>query len=71
MKTEIIPDVKQDGPPFTLSVPKMPKLDKLAKTLMLIDGGIGLALAGVVAGLVNDEDDKSVKDNQTEQDDAQ
>lgn len=71
MKTEIIPDVKQDGPPFTQPVPRTLKLDKLAKTLMLVGGGIGLALAGVIAGLVNDDDGKSAKDNQTEQEDAQ
>ncbi len=63
----MIPDMKQDEKP----IKPYPNLEKLARALMLVGGGIGLAIAGVVAGLVNDEDDKSVQDNQTEQDDAQ
>ncbi len=47
----IIPE-KQDETPIALSIPKPPRLDKLAK--MLIGAGIGLALAGVVSSLLDD-----------------
>ena len=63
----IIPE-KQDETPLTLSLPKLTRLDKLAK--MLIGSGIGLALAGVISSLLDDDDDKP--EVQTEQtDDAQ
>ena len=51
----IIPE-KNDDQPITLSLPKMMKLDKLAK--VLISSGIGLALAGAISTLLNDDDDK-------------
>ena len=34
----------------------MTKLDKIAKTL--IGSGIGLALAGIISSVLNDDDDK-------------
>ena len=58
----IIPE-KNDDQPITLSLPKMMKLDKIAKTL--IGSGIGLAL-----GVLND-DEKNAKDNQHEDEVAQ
>ena len=65
----IIPE-KQDETPITLSLPKMTKLDKLAKTL--IGSGIGLALAGIISSVLSDNDDeKNQQNSQTEEDDAQ
>ncbi len=61
----IIPE-KQDGTPITLSIPKLTRLDKLAK--MLIGSGIGLALAGVVSSLLDDGEGKP--EVQAGQDDA-
>ena len=61
----IIPE-KQDGTPITLSIPKLTRLDKLAK--MLIGFGIGLALAGVVSSLLDNDEGKP--EVQTGQDDA-
>ena len=61
----IIPD-KNDDQPITLSLPKMMKLDRLAKTL--ISSGIGLALAGIISSVLNDDDKPEVK---TSDDDAQ
>lgn len=51
----IIPE-KQDETPLTLSLPKLTKVDKLARTL--IGSGIGLALAGVVSSLLDDGEGK-------------
>ena len=60
----IIPE-KNDDQPITLSLPKMMKLDKLAKTL--ISSGIGLAIAGIVSSVLSDNDDEKNKQNsQTE-----
>ena len=65
----IIPE-KQDETPITLSLPKLTKLDKIAK--VLISSGIGLSIAGIVSSVLNnDDDEKTAKDNQTEEDDAQ
>jgi hypothetical protein len=66
MKTiPIILPEKQDDTPLTISLPKM-ELDKLAK--MLISSGIGIALAGAIATLLNDDDKPEI---QTSDDDAQ
>ena len=60
----IIPE-KQDETPITLSLPKLAKLDKVAKTL--ISSGIGLAIAGIVSSVLSDNDDEKNKQNsQTE-----
>ncbi len=60
----IIPE-KQDETPITLSLPKLAKLDKVAKTL--ISSGIGLAIAGIVSSVMSDNDDEKNKQNsQTE-----
>ena len=64
----IIPE-KQDETPITLSLPKLTKLDKLAKTL--ISSGIGLAIAGIVSSVLSNDDEKNTKNDQTEEDDAQ
>ena len=64
----IIPE-KQDETPITLSLPKLTKLDKLAKTL--ISSGIGLAIAGIVSSVLSNDDEKNTKNNQTENEDAQ
>ena len=64
----IIPE-KNDDQPITLSLPKMTKLDKLAKTL--IGSGIGLALAGALSSLLSNDDEKNTKNDQTENEDAQ
>ena len=65
----IIPE-KQDETPITLSLPKLTKLDKIAKAL--ISSGIGLAIAGVVSSVLNgDDDEKPDKENQTDEEDAQ
>ena len=61
----IIPE-KNDDKPITLSLPKMTNLDKLAK--LLISSGIGLALAGAISTLLDDDDKPKVK---TSDDDAQ
>ena len=61
----IIPE-KNDDQPITLSLPKIMKLDKVAKAL--ISSGIGLALAGAISTLLNDDDKPEVK---TSDDDAQ
>ncbi len=61
----IIPE-KNDDKPITLSLPKMTNLDKLAK--LLISSGIGLALAGAISTLLDDDDKPEVK---TSDDDAQ
>ena len=61
----IIPE-KNDDQPITLSLPKIMKLDKLAK--VLISSGIGLALAGAISTLLNDDDKPEVK---TSDEDAQ
>ena len=61
----IIPE-KNDDKPITLSLPKIMKLDKLAK--VLISSGIGLALAGAISTLLNDDDKPEVK---TSDEDAQ
>ena len=64
----IIPE-KQDETPITLSLPKLTKLDKIAK--VLISSGIGLSIAGIVSSVLNNDDnEKTAKDNQTEEDDA-
>ena len=62
----IIPE-KNDDQPITLSLPKMMKLDKIAKTL--IGSGIGLALAGIISSVLNDDDKPEVKTS--DDDDAQ
>ena len=62
----IIPE-KQDETPLTISLPKMTKLDKIAKTL--IGSGIGLALAGIISSVLNDDNDKP--EIQTSREDAQ
>ena len=60
----IIPE-KQDETPITLSLPKLTKLDKVAKTLVC--SGIGLAIAGIVSSVLsNDDAEKTTKDSQTE-----
>ena len=66
----IIPE-KQDETPITLSLPKLTKLDKIAKAL--ISSGIGLSIAGIVSSVLNNDDnEKTAKDNQTEdENDAQ
>ena len=65
----IIPE-KQDETPITLSLPKLTKLDKVAKTL--ISSGIGLAIAGIVSSVLNNDDnEKNNPNNKTEEDDAQ
>ena len=65
----IIPE-KQDETPITLSLPKLTKLDKSAKTL--ISSGIGLAIAGIVSSVLsNDDNEKNTPNNQTEEDNAQ
>lgn len=65
----IIPE-KNDDQPITLSLPKMMKLDKIAKTL--ISSGIGLAIAGIVSSVLSDNDDeKTAKDDQHEDEVAQ
>ena len=56
----IIPE-KNDDKPITLSLPKIMKLDKLAK--VLISSGIGLALAGAISTLLNDDDKPEIKTN--------
>ena len=61
----IIPE-KNDDQPITLSLPKLAKLDKVAK--MLISSGIGLALAGAISTLLNDDSEPEVK---TSDEDAQ
>ena len=61
----IIPE-KNDDQPITLSLPKLAKLDKVAK--MLISSGIGLALAGAISTLLNDDSKPEVK---TSDEDAQ
>ena len=65
----IIPE-KQDETPITLSLPKLTKLDKITK--ILISSGIGLSIAGIVSSVLsNDDNEKTAKDNQTEENDAQ
>ena len=64
----IIPE-KQDETPITLSLPKLTKLDKLAK--VLISSGIGLAIAGIVSSVLSNDDEKNTKNDQTENVDAQ
>ena len=65
----IIPE-KQDETPITLSLPKLTKLDKIAKTL--ISSGIGLAIAGIVSSVLNNDDNaKNTPNSQTEEDHAQ
>ena len=64
----IIPE-KQDETPITLSLPKLTKLDKIAKTL--ISSGIGLAIAGIVSSVLSNDDEKNTKNDQTENVDAQ
>ena len=56
----IIPE-KNDDQPITLSLPKLAKLDKLAK--VLISSGIGLALAGAISTLLNDDSKSEVKNS--------
>ena len=63
--TITIPE-KNDDQPITLSLPKIMKLDKVAKAL--ISSGIGLALAGAISTLLNDDDKPEVM---TSDDDAQ
>ena len=65
----IIPE-KQDETSITLSLPKLTKLDKIAKTL--ISSGIGLSIAGIVSSVLsNDDNEKNTPNNQTEEDNAQ
>ena len=65
----IIPE-KQDETPITLSLPKLTKLDKLAK--ILISSGIGLSIAGIVSSVLNNDDnEKNNQNSQTEDEDAQ
>ena len=63
----IIPE-KQDETPITLSLPKMMKLDKLAKAL--ISSGIGLAIAGIVSSVLSDNDDEKNKQNNQHEDEV-
>ena len=56
----IIPE-KNDDQPITLSLPNLAKLDKVAK--MLMSSGIGLALAGAISTLLNDDDKPEIKTN--------
>ena len=65
MKIPIIQE-KNDDQPITLSLPRLAKLDKLAK--VLISSGIGLALAGVISTLLDDDSKPEVK---TSDEDAQ
>ena len=65
ISTIIIPE-KNDDQPIHLELPKIMKLDKLAK--VLISSGIGLALAGAISTLLNDDSKPEVK---TSDDDAQ
>ena len=65
----IILSEKKDGPPVTLSFPKLSKLDKLAK--VLISSGAGLALAGVVSSLLDSDDEVQENESQPQGDDAQ
>jgi len=65
----IIPE-KQDETPITLSLPKLTKMDKIAK--VLISSGIGLSIAGIVSSVLsNDDNEKNTPNNQTEEDNAQ
>ena len=65
----IIPE-KQDETPITLSLPKLTKLDKLAK--ILISSGIGLSIAGIVSSVLNNDDnEKNNQNSQTEDEDVQ
>ena len=65
----IIPE-KQDDSPITLSIPKMTKLEKLAK--VLISSGIGLSIAGIISSVLNNDDnEKNNQNSQTEDEDAQ
>ena len=65
----IIPE-KQDETPISLSIPKLTKLEKLAK--VLISSGIGLAIAGIVSSVLSsDDNEKTEKDTLHEDDDAQ
>ncbi|MBR4220964.1 MAG: hypothetical protein IKR81_07405 [Victivallales bacterium] len=66
MKIPIIIPEKNDDQPITLSLPKLAKLDKLAK--VLISSGIGLALAGAISTLLDDDSKPEVK---TSDEDAQ
>ena len=68
MKTIPIVIPKQDGTPIHLSLPKLTKLDKLAR--VLISTGAGLALAGVISSLLNG-DEEMTEDSQSQEDDAQ
>ena len=62
----IIPE-KQDGTPITLSIPKMTKLDKLAK--FLLGTGIGLAIGGAISTLLGSGEEKP--QTETSDEDAQ
>ncbi len=60
MKTiPIIIPQKNDEKPITLSLPKLTKVDKLAKAL--IGSGIGLFLAGVVSSMLFEDDENPQK----------
>lgn len=61
----IIPE-KQDETPLTLSLPKLTKLDKFARAF--IGSGIGLALAGIISSVLGNDDEKTAKESQTEED---
>ncbi|MBQ4480492.1 MAG: hypothetical protein II943_07625 [Victivallales bacterium] len=64
----ILPE-KKDGPPVALPFPSLSKLDKLAK--VLISSGAGLALAGVISGLLNSDDEMQESESQPQGNDAQ
>ena len=68
MKTIPIIIPKQDGPPIHLSLPKLTKLDKLAR--VLVSTGAGLALAGVISSLLNG-DEEMTEESQPQENDAQ
>ena len=65
----IIPE-KKDETPISLSLPKLTKLDKLTKAL--ITSGLGLAIAGIISSMLNEDDENPEKhEKQANQEDAQ
>ena len=60
----IIPQ-KCDDPPITHSIPRPGRLDRLDKTLIGI--GVGLALAGVISSLLDEEEKAPDDENPQEQ----
>ena len=63
----IIPE-KCDETPITFSIPKLTRLDKFAKAL--IGSGIGLALAGIISGVLNSEEEKQEKEKKGQAEDT-